>query len=173
MLLEKTEALIDCMGFTLLEVLIAIAIMVTALATIFTIEGSSLGASARAKQMNIVAMLAKNKMIETELALEGKNFDEIEKEKAAAFEAPFQDYTWRRSIQELKFPALSAGGGSGKNAESEGQAVELISKLVSNYLSKALREVTVTIAWQRSGKEQTFSVSTYWVDLNHAFELSE
>ena len=170
--MEKNNA-VSSAGFTLLEVLIAIAIMVTALTTIFTIEGSSIGASAKAKQMNVVAMLAKNKMIETEFDIEGKSFDEIEKEKTGPFDAPFEDYTWKRTVKELKFPNLGGGGGSKGSNEAEDQATEMISKLISNYLSKALREVTVTVVWKRGGKDQTFAVSTYWVDLNHAFELSE
>jgi hypothetical protein len=44
---------------------------------------------------------------------------------------------------------------------------------MSSYLSKAIREVTVTITWQRGSGTQNFSVSTYWVNLNHEFSLSE
>lgn len=162
----------DNRGFTLLEVLIAIAIMVTALATILAIEGSSLGASEKSKTMNTVAMLAKNKMIETELDIEGKTFDEIEKDKSGAFEHPFEKYQWRRSVREIKFPTLNTGGGSSAEDEANQQATAMISKLISTYLSKAMREVSVTIVWQRSGKDQEFTVSTYWVDLNHALELT-
>lgn len=171
--MARSRLLRDSRGFTLLEVLIAIAIMVTALATIFTIEGSSLGASEKAKRMNVVAMLAKDKMVETEYDLEGKTFDEIEKEKTAAFEEPFQDYSWKRTIKELQFPTLGTGAAAGAADEQNAQVMEMISKLFSNYLSKALREVTITIIWKRAGKDQTFSVTTYWVDLNHAFELSQ
>jgi general secretion pathway protein I len=156
-------------GFTLLEVLFAMAIMSVALVAIFTIEGSSISASDKGKRMNIVAMLAKNKMIETEFDLEGKTFDEVEKDKTGNFEPPFETYTWKRSIKELKFPSIGGGGGDDQNA----QVTEMISKLFSNYLSKSLREVTVSIIYHRGEHDQTFSVSTYWVDLNHAFELSE
>ena len=166
-------------GFTLLEVLFAMAIMSVALVAIFSIEGSSIGASDKARRMGIVAMLAKNKMIETEYDIEGKTFDEVEKEKAGTFEAPFETYGWKRSIKEMKFPTLSTGGmggaaGGGSAADdANAQVTDMISKLFSNYLSKSLREVTVSVIYHRGEHDQTFSVTTYWVDLNHAFELSE
>jgi type II secretion system protein I len=160
-------------GFTLLEVLIAMAIMITALAAIFMIEGSSIGASDKAKRMNIVSMLAKNKMIETEFDLEGKGFDELDKETAGKFEAPFNDYGWKRSIKELKFPNIGGGGGSSAQDDANAQITDMISKFFSEYLSKSIREVSIAITWQRGGHEQSFAVATYWVDLNHAFELTQ
>ena len=50
---------------------------------------------------------------------------------------------------------------------------EMLTKLVTNFLSKALREVTVTISWKKGAGEQSYAVTTYWVDLNHEFQLSE
>jgi general secretion pathway protein I len=160
-------------GFTLLEVLIAIAIMALALGSILAIEGGSINHSVESKQMNIVAMLAKNEMITTELDIEGKSFDEVEKETSGKFDPPFEDFGWKREVSEIKFPNLNPGGGGGSKNEGEDQASEMLSKLLSNYLSKALREVKVSVLWMKNGKPQSFSVSTYWVDLNHEFNLSE
>jgi general secretion pathway protein I len=162
-------------GFTLLEVLIAIAIMVMALGTILAIEGGSINNSRQAQQMNIIAMLAKNEMVKTELDFEGKTFDEYEKESSGDFEEPFLGYHWRRTVKEIKFPniAAMASAAGGGNSQEQDQVSENLSKLMSNFLSKAIREVTVEILWEKSGKEQSFAVSTYWVDLNHEFNLSE
>lgn len=162
-------------GFTLLEVVIAMAIMALAFGAILAVEGSSINASARAKQMNIVAMLAKNQMIETEYKIEGKTFDEVKKEDQGTFEEPYQDFKWKTVVKELKFPNIGSGG-AGKGAASSAaggsdQTAELVTKLMTNFLTKSIREVTVTILWKRGSGEQTFSLATYWVDLNHAFEL--
>jgi hypothetical protein len=46
-------------------------------------------------------------------------------------------------------------------------------KLATKYLSKASREIVITIKWIEKKEEQKFVVSQYWVDLNHAFELTE
>jgi hypothetical protein len=45
-------------------------------------------------------------------------------------------------------------------------------KYITNYLSKAIREVTVTVFYKKGSGEGTFSVSTYWVDLNRQFTMS-
>jgi hypothetical protein len=121
--------------------------------------------------MNIVGMLARNQMIDTEYKIEGKTFDEVRKDESGTFPSPYQDYRWKTVIKELKFPALISGG---KGSDSgQNQATELLTKLTTNFLSKAIRQVTVTIFWKRGTAEQSFSLSTYWVDLNYEFKLSE
>jgi hypothetical protein len=149
------------------------AIMVTALVAIFTIEGSSISASDKAKRMNIVAMLAKNKMIETEYDIEGKAFEELDKEKSGTFDPPYNDYGWKRTIKELQFPNIATAAGGSPQDDQNAQITDMISKFFTNFLSKAIREVTVAITWSRGGHQQNFTVTTYWVDLNHEFQLSE
>ncbi|HAR42276.1 MAG TPA: hypothetical protein DCS07_06545 [Bdellovibrionales bacterium] len=170
-------------GFTLLETLIALAIMLVAFTAILSVESASITATDRAKQMNVVAMLAKNRMVTLEYEFEGKTFDEFKKEDAGTFEEPFQAYRWKSSVKEIKFPTFDVSGGRGKTEGSdagsgggEGENTDMTSylvKLVTNFLSKAIREVTVTITWTRGSGEQNFSVSTYWVNLNHEFAISE
>jgi len=179
--------LTDQGGFTLLEVMIASAIMLIAFSSILMIESSSIDASLKAKRLNTVTMLAKSKLIETEMELEGKSFTEIQKEKAETFKEPFQDYRWKRVIKEVTFPnfaagatqsALGSGAASGSSSRSSsasegGEGADKLGKLVTNYLSKAIREVTVTVTWKSGKGEQSYSVATYWVNLNHEFQLSE
>lgn len=180
----------DIDGFTLLEVVIAMAIMVIAFSAILAVEGGSINASTRAKQMNIVGMLAKNKMVETEFKFEGKEFTEVKKEEAGTFEEPYQDYQWKAVIKELKFPNLAAiggganagGGGAGGantggtgsgSSTGQGQGADMVTRLVTNFLSKAIRQVIVTVSWKKGTATQDFSLSTYWVNLNYEFQLSE
>lgn len=179
-ILKSRTVASDAEGFTLLEVIIAMAIMVIAFASILTVESGSLNASARAKQMNIVAMLAKNKMVETEYEIEGKTFDEVAKESSGSFDAPYQDFSWQTTIKEMTFPNLGLGQGSpegertSNTQDSAGsEMATMMAKLVTKFFSKSIREVTVNILWKRGSGEQRYSVSTYWVDLNHEFELSE
>lgn len=158
-------------GFTLLEVIIAMAIMVVSFAAILAVQGGSMAATTRAKQMNIVGMLARNQMVETEFKIQGKKLDEARKEESGTFPPPYDEYAWKTEIKELKFPRLPFGNGDSNSQGAE--AAEMLTKLVTNYLSKSLREVTVTVMWKKGGHPQTFSLSTFWVDLNHDFSLSE
>src|SRR3954469_25884363 len=81
-------------GFTLLETLIAIAIMLVAFSAILMVESGSLRTTERAREINTVSMLAKNAMIDAELAFEGKTFDEVKKEEKGTFPEPFASYSW-------------------------------------------------------------------------------
>ncbi len=65
----------------------------------------------------------------------------------------------------------SAGGSSFQGVTSSDENITKIIKIATNYLSKSTREITVTIKWKEKGKEQSYSVSQYWVDLNHEFKM--
>lgn len=163
-------------GFTLLEVVIAMAIMFVAFGSILSVESSSILTSSRAKQMTVVAMLARSTLTDVELKLLGKTFDETKKTDGGVFNAPFSDYRWTSEIKELKFPPVAAGGGVEKkkgDADAGDQATEMLTKLMTKYLSKAVREVNVTVHWKKGSGEQSFTVSSFWVDLNSSFDLSE
>lgn len=163
-------------GFTLLETMIAMAIMLVAFTSILMVESASINTSIKAKQMNFVGLLIKRSLIEAEEELAGKTFDEVQKEKTEQFKPPFEDYKMTRKIKEIKFPELNvSGNGESGGSDSEGSSsyADQITKLLTNFLSKAAREVSVTITWKKGSGEQSFTVSTYWVDLNHEFALSQ
>ncbi len=178
---QTKRLLSDESGFTLLEVLIAITIMLISFASILTIESQSIVASSKAKEKNIVTMLAKNKMIESELEFEGKTFEEFKSEESGQFEEPYTEYTWTRTVKEIEFPELNVTSASGGNDGADGTGanggntvqIEQMTKLITQYLSDAVREVTVTISWNRGNTPQKYSVSTYWVNLNSEFKTTQ
>ena len=169
-------------GFTLIEVMIAIGILAIGMGAILVAENNSLDVTLRATRMTTVAMLAKNSLIEAERELEGKTFLEVRTDSSGKFDAPFTEYTWTRKIKEITFPNLMGPQGSGASGADAGAAaggvqkidanVERVVKVATNYLSKASREVNVTISWKEKGKDQSFSVSQYWVDLKHEFDIN-
>ncbi len=185
MFLESKHLLHPESGFTLLETIIALAIMVVAFSAILSIESGSISASAKAKQLNVVAMLAKNKMVETEYAIQGKAFDEVKKEDGGTFATPFEDYRWKTEVKEIEFPSLNFSGGGGSSDSSSGGSSsgggsvggqdmgDLMTKLITQFLSQALREVSVSIIWKKGASDQQFALSTYWVDLNHEFQVND
>lgn len=161
-----------------METVIALAIMVVSLAAILAVESSSIQASNRAKQMSVVAMLAKNLMIDVEYQLEGKSFTEIKPEESGSFDPPFQDYRWTWKIKEIQLPELSVASGGGESASSGGSpssqndSIGLLTKLLTKFLSQSIREVKVSVLWKKGSLNQDFSVTTYWVDLNHEFSTA-
>jgi prepilin-type N-terminal cleavage/methylation domain-containing protein len=160
-------------GFTLLEVMIAIGILAIGIGAILVSENNSLEVTFRAKQMTTVAMLARNNLVETEREIQGKTFDETKTESFGKFDPPFAEYSWERKIKKITFPNLLKpdSGDDGGIASSNAEA-ERVVKIATNYLSKATREMVITIKWKEKGKDQQFNVSQYWVDLNHEFNMS-
>ena len=163
-------------GFTLLEVMIAIGILAIGIGAILVAENNSLDTTIRAKRMTTVATLARNSIIEAEREVQGKTFDETKTESSGRFDAPYAEYSWERKIKEINFPnvltpeAKQEGGKAGEPVDpNEARVV----KLATQFLSKASREITITIKWKEKGQDQQYSVSQYWVDLNHEFSLSE
>lgn len=163
----------DNSGFTLLEIVIALAIMVGAFIGIYGAQTASVHSSTRVRQLNTAAMLAKDKMIEAEVEFQGKSFPEVRPEDSGTFPDPFQEFSWKRSIRELSFPSLPAPGAGQSETGGTNQNEEILGRLVTNFLSQAIREVEVTVSWQRGRGVVEQRVTTWWVDLNHEFKLSE
>jgi prepilin-type N-terminal cleavage/methylation domain-containing protein len=161
-------------GFTLLEVMIAIGILAIGIGAILVAENNSLDTTFRAKRMTTVATLARNSMIEAEREIQGKSFDETRKELSGKFDPPYSEYSWERKIKEITFPnVLTPEAKEGKSGQPEDQNEARVVRLATQFLSKATREINITIKWKEKGQDQQYNVSQYWVDLNHEFNLSE
>jgi prepilin-type N-terminal cleavage/methylation domain-containing protein len=162
-------------GFTLLEVMIAIGILAIGIGAILVAENRSLDVTIRAKRMTTVATLARNILVQAERETQGKSFDEVRDESFGKFDAPFSEYSWERKIKKITFPNLMDTG-SGGSKEGDTRTIdsnaERVVKIATNFLSKATREITVTISWTEKGEKQTYQVSQYWTDLNHEFKLT-
>ncbi len=161
-------------GFTLLEVMIAIGILAIGIGAILVAENNSLDTTFRAKRMTTVATLARNSLIEAEREIQGKTFDETRKELSGKFDPPYAEYSWERKIKEITFPnVLTPEAKEGKEGQPEDQNEARVVRLATQFLSKATREISITIKWKEKGQDQQYNVSQYWVDLNHEFNLSE
>jgi len=177
-------------GFTLLEVMIAITLMLIAWTSIFATQSSSQTVAWKSSQINTVTMLARSKMTEIETEIEGKSFSEVKKEEGGTFPDPWQDYSWKKEIKEVEFPQISMqGGAAGSSSESSDSttsssggsesssantaAIERMTKLITKFLSQSIREVRLTLSWKQGSTDRKFTLTTWWVDLNHEFSLSE
>lgn len=153
-------------GFTLLEVLIALVILSTA---ILLLANSWGGATLRVRkaQYNFeVAALLEAKMAETELKYRGGSLEELP-EEPQEFEID-EKYKWRLSSKKIEFPDL-------KSAFTQGGSINpMVEGLVNQFsdtLSKAIREVTVTVVVMVDKKSYEYSAVTYFVDYNKVGNL--
>jgi type II secretion system protein I len=153
-------------GFTLLEVMIAVAIMTVAYAAILTSQSGSIHQTVKTKELNLAGWLAKNVITESEHMFEGKPFTELPKVETKAFAAPYERFSWKREIKEMKFPELT-------QPQKEGQGIpeslRLMVKNVTKFLNDSIREMVVTVNWKSGGGDRSLTLSTYLVDLNVEF----
>ena len=172
-------------GLTLIEVLFALLLLVIIAAAFIPKNWKSRMDTIRARRMTEASMLAKNKMVESEISFQGKPFNELKEEEGPEpFEAPWSDYSWKREVREIEIPpdfmssllsmaqGKKEGGEEGESAPLSRQE-EVIFRLVTNYINKSLREVTVTVLWKEGEGEGKLEVSQLWVDFENEFSLSE
>ncbi len=99
-------------GFTLLEVMIAVAILGLSLTAIFSSEVGAANVAARARRQNIAATLARCKMGEIEeiVAIEGLPALEKKDTDSCCEHAPVEGYECEWIIERIILPELGAQG---------------------------------------------------------------
>ena len=86
-------------GFTLLEVVVALAILGLALLAIFDLNAGAVASHAYAKRLTVATMLARSKMTDIEQELYDKGFDNDDRELSGDFRAEgWEAYTWKAQI---------------------------------------------------------------------------
>ncbi len=85
-------------GFTLLEVVISLAIIATVLVTCFRAQNGSIRVYNLSRDMTVATILARQKMGEIEAA----GFPELGEEEGE-FEEQFPGFTWKKAVSETPF----------------------------------------------------------------------
>lgn len=138
-------------GFTLLEVMIAVAILAVSLLAIFNLQSTSLLGSARAQKISVASLLARQKMAEVLMGIEKgipKGEFPEEKEESGTFDQEkHPDYSWKVTIKKTELPAPPVPEGG---SDVMGQVFTLMSKEIS----EASREVRLVISWKEFDEEE-------------------
>ncbi len=156
-------------GFTLLEVMVSIAILAVSLTVLMTFSGNTLVASGRAERVTIATMLARQKMVDLELEIQkGLKRGEFpdERSEGGTFDEPYEDYRWEMEITRVELPAppMPAEGEGGEGGGAGGiQAV--IGKQLTKEIAKAVRQLKLVVTWEELGEEQTLDVVTHIVKI--------
>ena len=111
-------------GFTLLEVMIAVAILGLSLTAIFSSEVGAANVAARARRQNVAATLARCKMAEIEeiIAIEGLPALEKKDTDACCEHAPVEGYECEWIVERIILPELGAQeGGEDEASEDRSQ----------------------------------------------------
>jgi prepilin-type N-terminal cleavage/methylation domain-containing protein len=150
-------------GFTLLEVMIAFAIIVVILAAAFTAQSGSLASSTRNRSIIIATSLARNLINEQELKYEGLPMSRLpEKSGPENFPAPNDKIKWTITYSKVDFSALTdliARATKDEKKSGGDDQSQTILRIFKEYLEKSVRRMTVTIEWPDGGgsSSQTFT----------------
>ncbi|HEX9242017.1 MAG TPA: prepilin-type N-terminal cleavage/methylation domain-containing protein [Anaeromyxobacter sp.] len=169
-------------GFTLLEVMVALAVLAGALLLVSEVVGGALRNHVRARQLGVATLLARGKMVALQAQYERKGFRDFDESDEGTFEDEgHREIRWkvdvRRPTLELGPEAVLASLTGGKKLEellpSPKEAPQLapfqailtatlqaqLTK-ISEQLKKCAREVRLTVSWQDGAVPESFDVVT-------------
>ena len=172
-------------GFTLLEIMIALAILSISLLSLYSSIGNSLKASGFAEDMDRAMQLARQRMSEIRITLDeemARGAFPDEKEEEGTFDKPNDRFKWSYTLRKVEVPAINPAGleggvqGTGAPAgEGEGsttpttqptpgieQAATNMAQVVSKKISESIRELKLTVSWGEAaeGEEEEHVVLT-------------
>lgn len=161
----------DQRGFTLLEVMIAFAILAFILAAVFIAQGTSLASSGRSRNIIIATNLAKNLVAEKELLYEGRPFDRIEPKQDGAFPAPYDKYKWKIEITEVEFGALTDLLLKANQNDSQlgGEQGGQVLKMFETYLKKSVRRMNLVVEYPDGPGTSTLTFTELLVNYDQEF----
>jgi general secretion pathway protein I len=179
-------------GFTLLEVMVALAILAGALLTISQIVGSSLRNEVRAQRLDVATLLARGKMVALEEQYQRSGFKDFDDASDGDFDdeghpevkwrlevvRPHVDLSSQKLLETLTgstdLASLLPGAGGAKDGgpTTVDPRAALIAPLLDaqllqfgETLKKGFREVRLTVLWTDGKREESFTVVTHMVVL--------
>ncbi|MBI4040420.1 MAG: prepilin-type N-terminal cleavage/methylation domain-containing protein [Deltaproteobacteria bacterium] len=158
------KKILDQRAFTLIEVLVAMAIFVMSFLVLIDSQNMNVRASARAKRVSMATLLAQEKLNEMVLKYDGDKISEISEKEEGHFEAPHERYRWEKTSQEFNYDLsfLADMAQTEDTAENAPQS-PLFAYLpkISQFIRSSTKEITVTIFWKEGSAEQQVSLTTH------------
>lgn len=178
-------------AFTLLEVMVALAILAGALMALSDVVGSALRNHVRAQQLEVATLLARGKMVELEEGFERTGFRDFDQTEEGTFEEEgHPEFRWKAEVVKPEvdlsaekilgmltgsedLAALLPGAAPGEDGTSVvDPRAGALSALVQTQLTafgevvkKGVREVRLTVSWDEGATERSFTVVAHLVVL--------
>jgi general secretion pathway protein I len=177
-------------GFTLLEVMVALAILAGALLTVSEIVSASLRNEVRAQRLDVATLLARGKMVAVEEEYQRTGFKDFDDTTDGDFDEeghaevkwrlevvrPDVDLSSQKLLQTLTgtsdLQSLVPGGDAKDGITTLDPRAGLLGPMLDaqllqfgETLKKGFREVRLTVAWPDGKREESFTVVTHLVVL--------
>jgi general secretion pathway protein I len=168
-------------GFTLLEVMIAVAILALTLVTLLSVVTGNIRATKHARLTTQATFLARAKMIDLEDQVLETGFSSDDESANGTFkEQGLPDFRWDSIIERVELPADAAlkqrDEAQDKAKDDTGNPMSLISGFLGGMMSsfiepirlglqESVRRVTVHVTWDETSRpNQTIEVVQYLAD---------
>ena len=166
-------------GFTLLEVMVALAILATTLVVLLQIITNNVRATNHAKMTTAATLLARAKMTDIEDSILENGFStDNESDKGTFRDQNFPNFRWESSIERIELPtdmkqlAQDQASDSSKSKDPMQALTGMMGGLMSSFmepirlgLEESVRRVTVKVIWNEHGRpDQTLEVVTFLTD---------
>ncbi len=167
-------------GFTLLEIMVAVAILATTLVVLLEIVTNNIRATNHAKLTTAATFLARNKMSDIEDDILYNGFSSESENAKGTFKADgYDQYRWETSIERIELPTdmTQKSQDAAKNASQDSKdpmamMTGFLGGMMSTFiepirlgLQESVRKVTVRVFWDENGRRnQSIEVVQYLTD---------
>ncbi len=164
-------------GFTILEVMIALAILAGGLAISIAATASNVRQAHRAQMLGVVTNLARGKMYDIEEELIHDGFGELEKTEDGDFsDEGWPNIEWEVTVEKVELPglaALQAADGEAGDGATDGRGSDIADsaggfagagligsqfEMIANVLERSIRRVTLKVTWRVGRTTEDMSV---------------
>ncbi len=172
----------DAAGFTLLEVLVAVAILSISLTSLLTSQMNAMRATRYAQSITAMAFLAESKLVDIEWEIRDDGWGDNDKE----FEGDFSEEGWPDVRYEciadmIEMPEYTQlqrladaseeedePGLGGVDVQDAGEtafdSLAMVWPIVKEAVERAIRKASCTVYWTDGKIQREFRVDTYWTD---------
>lgn len=164
---SQTSNLKNNLGFSLLEVLIAMSIMASAAMLLYVAWS---GNQIRVQKMainNKAAFLLEEIMSELEIKYGGQKISQLPDNEEGVFEN-HPRFTWAMESKDFEMPDLSSILISGEQGD---ETMLTIINQLTDHLNESIKEMKVTVRYTLGKKSLKYSATTFLVNFNRSIPL--
>ncbi|MBT8494705.1 MAG: type II secretion system GspH family protein [Deltaproteobacteria bacterium] len=122
-------------GFTLVEVMVSLAILAVALVVLISVTAADVREAQRAQLLNVASMLARGKIYDLEEELMREGFQPNDQQLDGNFgDEGWEQFTWRADIRVVELPNLTnVAGDSAEGGEADPSASNPLAGMLSSF----------------------------------------